>query len=295
MSGVALAHGLALVAGALAGPAAAAALGGALRPIAKVVDRLIASAFEGARTTLAPLRRAASHGSDPSTVERRRLRVAGFVAGAAAGWAIGGGRVALVGSVGIALMLPRVAMWRRVRYGRRVEAGAAAAALSISGALGGGGSIRAAVASAAHELDGPIALELRRTAVELDAGASLDVALDGLVTRAPSPSIVLIAAAVQLQRRSGGDLAALLRRIAASIEDEHRAAEEANAATAQARVTSAMVLALPQAGVGLAELASPGLLGRMLGSPLGASMVVAALGLQAIGALAVRRMARVTV
>jgi tight adherence protein B len=192
-------------------------------------------------------------------------------------------------------MLPRVAMWRRARYGRRVEAGAAAAALSISGALAGGGSIRAAVASAAHELDGPIALELRRTAVELEAGASLDVALDGLVTRAPSPSIVLIAAAVQLQRRSGGDLAALLRRIAASLEDEHRAAEEANAATAQARVTSAMVLALPPAGVGLAELASPGLLGRMLGSPLGASLVLAALGLQAIGALAVRRMARVTV
>ena len=201
-----------------------------------------------------------------------------------AGWIIGGGGAALAAGIAGALLLPRVATWRRARYGRRVEAGAAGAALSMSGALAGGGSIRAALAAAAHELDGPIAIELRRTAVELEAGASLDGALDSLIARAPSRSMLLITAAVQLQRRSGGDLAALLRRIAASVEDEHRAAEEANAATAQARVTSTMVLALPPAGIAFAELASPGLVGRMLGSPVGVSLVIAAGGLQAVGA-----------
>jgi tight adherence protein B len=163
----------------------------------------------------------------------------------------------------------------------------------MSGALAGGGSIRAAIAAAANELDGPIAIELRRTAVELEAGASLDAALDSLVARAPSRSMVLITAAVQLQRRSGGDLAALLRRIASSVEDEHRAAEEANAATAQARATSMMVLALPPAGIALAEVASPGLIGRMLGSPIGVSLVIAASVLQAVGAVAVKRLARI--
>ena len=213
--------------------------------------------------------------------------------GAGAGWIIGGGGTALAAGIAGTLLLPRVATWRRARYGRRVEAGAAGAALSISGALAGGGSIRAALAAAASELDGPIAIELRRTAVELEAGASLDGALDSLVARAPSRSMLLITAAVQLQRRSGGDLAALLRRIAASVEDEHRAAEEANTATAQARVTSMMVLALPPAGIAFAEMASPGLVGRMLGSPIGVSLVIAAGGLQAVGAVAVRRLARI--
>jgi tight adherence protein B len=143
------------------------------------------------------------------------------------------------------------------------------------------------------ELEGPISVELRRTAVELEAGARLDAALDGLVDRAPSPGIVLLAAAVQLQRRSGGDLAALLRRLARSLEHERRAAEEANAATAQARVTSTMVLALPPAGMVLAELASPGLIGRMLGSAIGMTLLALAVALQLGGAVLVRRLTRV--
>ena len=43
----------------------------------------------------------------------------------------------------------------------------------------------------------------------------------------------------------------------------------------QARVTSMMVLALPPAGIAFAEVASPGLVGRMLGSPIGVSLVIA--------------------
>jgi tight adherence protein B len=202
--------------------------------------------------------------------------------------------VAVAAAAAGALWLPRVAVWRRGRYGRRVEAGAAPAALALSGALAGGQSIRAAIGSAARELEGPISVELHRTAIELGTGASLDAALDGLVARAPSQSILRLAAAIQLQRRSGGDLASLLRRIAGSLEEERRATEDARAATAQARVTSAMVLALPPAGMALAELASPGLVGRMIGSDVGAALVVCALGLQCGGALAVRRLARVT-
>jgi tight adherence protein B len=293
MSGNGVAYLLSVAAGALAGPPAALLLARGGAALAKPVDRLSEGALELLGRTFAPLRRAASHGQNPSAVERRRLRIAGAVAGAGAGWIVGGGGAALVAGIAGALLLPRVATWRRARYGRRVEAGAAGAALSMSGALAGGGSIRAAIAAAAHELDGPIAIELRRTAVELEAGASLDAGLDNLIARAPSRSMLLITAAVQLQRRSGGDLAALLRRIASSVEDEHRAAEEANAATAQARVTSMMVLALPPAGIAFAEVASPGLVGRMVGSPIGVSLVIAASALQAVGAVAVRRLARI--
>jgi tight adherence protein B len=289
-----LAPVLALIAGALAGAVAVTELGRILPAVGRLGDALIAAAVQAVHSTLGPLERAASEGSDPSAPERRRLRVAGAAVGAAGGWLLGGGRLALVAAVVAAAMVPRAAQQRRLRYGRRVERGAAQAALSISGALAGGGSIRAAITSAATELNGPIALELGRTAVELEAGASVDAALDGLVARAPSGSVVLICAAIQLQRRSGGDLAALLRRIAASLEDEQRATEEARAATAQARVTSTIVLALPPAGILLAELASPGLLGRILASPIGAAFIATALGLQALGAVAIRRLARMT-
>lgn len=285
-------HGLALLAGALAGPAAVAMLVRALERFADSGRRAIARMGLTIDATVAPLRLAASHGHDPSRAERRRLRMAGAAAGLVAGWALGGSRAAVAGALAGALALPRTATWRRARYARRVAAGAGPAAQAMAGALTGGGSIRAAIGAAAGELEGPIAVELRRTAVELEAGARLDAALDGLVDRAPSPGIVLLAAAVQLQRRSGGDLAALLRRLARSLEQERRAAEEADAATAQARMTSTLVLVMPVAAMVLAELASPGLIGRMLGSGLGATLIAVALGLELGGAILVRRLAR---
>ena len=123
------------------------------------------------------------HGQNPSAVERRRLGVAGAVAGAAACWIVGGGGAAFVAGIAGALLLPRVATWRRVRYGRRVGAGAAGRALDVRRARRGG-SIRAAPPPRGARARRPIAIELRRAAVELEAGASLD-ALDDLIARAP--------------------------------------------------------------------------------------------------------------
>ena len=292
MSTVAPAYLLALAGGALCGPAAVIALT-RTAPVAHALDRLLVGACTLIDSTLAPLRRAGSHGQDPSAPERMRLRWGGMLAGGCAGWAAAGWPGGLMAGLAGALAAPRAATARRTRYSHRVEAGAGPAAVAIAGALTGGSSVRTAVGAAAREVDGPVSIELARVAVQLEAGASLDSALDGLVSRAPSRSITLIAAAIQMQRRSGGDLAALLRRIASSLDDERRAADEAAAATAQARATSVLVVALPPVGLVLAELASPGLLGRMIGSPVGASLVMAALALQVVGALAVRRLARV--
>jgi len=293
VSGVAPAYLLMAAAGALTGPVIVWAAGRIAPAAMSGVDGVMVRGLALVDATFAPLRRAGSHGNDPSVTERRRLHAAGAVGGAMAGWIVAGALFGVLAAVVAAVWLPRVARWRRARYSRRVEAGAAAAALSISGSLAGGGSIRSAIGAAARELDGPAAVELGRTAVDLESGASLDGALDGLVARASSSGIALIAAAMRLQRRSGGDLAALLRRIATSLEEERRAVEEARAATAQARVTALMVLALPPFGVLLSELASPGLLARMLGSPVGMSLVLVALGLQAVGAVFVRRLARI--
>ena len=67
--------------------------------------------------------------------------------------------------------------------------------------------------------------------------------------------------------------------------------EEARAATAQARFTAVLVIALPVCGIALGTLASPGLVGRMTASPLGIGLLVAALSLQVSGAVLIRRLA----
>ena len=62
-----------------------------------------------------------------------------------------------------------------------------------------------------------------------------------------------------LQRDAGGDLAALLRDLAAALEERGRVVADARSATAQARFTALLVTALPAAGLVLGELAQPGL------------------------------------
>jgi tight adherence protein B len=165
--------------------------------------------------------------------------------------------------------------------------------LALADALGGGHSLRGAVAEAAAGLAGAPGHELRRVARELDLGARTDAALDAMRVRVAAPATDTIVAACLLQRRSGGDLARLLRDCARSLEDQERLRSEARAATAQARFTGAIVVALPVAGALLAELASPGYLRSLSGSFLTAWLGGLAIAMQVIAALLIRRLGRV--
>jgi tight adherence protein B len=223
---------------------------------------------------------------------RRKLRAVAGVAGFTGAILLMTLAGAILLGAGAAWFAPRVVAARRARHGRRVEEGAGPAALAIAGALSAGMTARSAICAAATETNGAIARELGRTAWELEMGAATDAALDRLHARCCSRSLALIAAAIQVQRHSGGDLAQLMRGIAASIQDEQRVTEEARTATSQARFTAAVVIGLPMCGIALGELASPGLAGRMVANGAGVGLLTAALMLQVCGALAIRRLGR---
>ena len=89
-------------------------------------------------------------------------------------------------------------------------------------------------------------------------GAGTEAALERLRSRSASRGVALIVAALQVQRRTGGDLARVLRDVATALDQDRRVIQEANAATAQARYTAMVVVALPLCGIGLGALASPG-------------------------------------
>ena len=243
-------------------------------------------------SVLAPIRRADVEGRDPTRAERRRLQAAVALASLPAALAIDP-LIAMALAVGAALLVPRVLVWRRARYTRRLGDGTAAAAMRIADGLASGHTARAAIALAAAELHGPIARELARVAADVELGATTDAALGALRERAGSRRVDLLVAAIRLQRRSGGNLAALLRDVAAALEDQSRLEAEARAETAQARFTSTVVLAMPVCLLALYELVSPGTVGRLTGSALGLWLVGLAVALQAIGAVLVRRLARV--
>jgi tight adherence protein B len=232
-------------------------------------------------------------GRDPGAAERRRLLLAGAAVVGASGWLVGGAVGGLALGAGGPWLVARLLRARRERFRRAVDAGVPALSLAVADALAGGHSLRAALAEATRSVDGPAGHELRRACAELAVGAATEDALEAMRARVRSQRLDTVVAACVLQQRAGGDLARLLRESARSMEEQARLEGELRAATAQARFTGLIVVALPLGGAALAELASPGWLASLLGSFLTAWLVGIALFLQVLAALLIRRLGRV--
>jgi tight adherence protein B len=270
-----------------------AGAGGLLAVAAR--EALLASpaAVEWVRLALEPLLRAGREGYSPSTPERRKLAVLGAGSAIAAGWFVGGAAVALP----LAVAGPALAAWgissRRARYRAAVERALPAVAAAIADSLTAGRTLRASFPAAATSLDGPPAVELARLGAELDLGAPTADAIAAWRRRMRSPRVDSFAAAVLSQRLSGGDLAGLLRRFAAGAAERDRVAEDAKAATAQARFTGLLVVAMPTGGALFAELIQPGFLLGVLRAPASAFLLALAAVLQSAGFVAIRRLSKV--
>jgi tight adherence protein B len=237
-----------------------------------------------------PLLRAGNEGYAPTPEEQRRLALLG--SGALLTLALfvaGPGPVAMVAAAG-----PASAGWivarRRERYRRAVERSVPQIASAIADAVSGGRSVRAALAASAAAVEGRPAAELARVRAELEVGASTAEALAALRGRVRSPRVDALATALVSQQGAGGDVAALMRRLGAASAERDRVADDARAATTQARFTGLLVAAMPAGGALFAELLEPGFVGRVLSEPAAATMLLLAGALQVAGFALIRRL-----
>ncbi|HVO53227.1 MAG TPA: type II secretion system F family protein [Solirubrobacterales bacterium] len=276
---------LPLLLGAAAGGLVALALREALLA-SPAAARWLAAALE-------PLRRAGREGYAPSTPERRRLAALGALAAIAGGWFLAGPRLALPLSVAGPAAVAWAIASRRRRYRRAVELSLPEVATAIADSLSAGRSLRASLAAAAAYLDGPPATELARLGAELELGAATAVAVAAWRRRLRSSRVDAFAAALLSQQLAGGDLAGLLRRFAAGAAERDRVAEDARSATAQARFTGLLVVAMPSGGALFAELISPGFLAGLVVVPAAVVMLALAAALQLVGFVAIGRLSRV--
>lgn len=271
--------------GALAGLLAAAALREAVLASPQAA-RWLAEAVD-------PFVRVGREGHVPTSLERRRLALLGTAVLLVCGWLVAG----LPLAISLAVGGPVAASWavsrRRARYRRAVERELPALAVALADALASGRSVRGAIGPAAGSLDGPIAAELARVVADLELGASTADAIDGFRRRLRSRRADAFAAALLSPRLGGGDMALLLRRYAAAASESDRLGEDARAATAQARFTGLLVVAMPTGGAIFGELVHPGFIGSMLASPGAAALLIAAAAMQLLGFAAIRRLSSI--
>lgn len=244
------------------------------------------------RLALEPLVRAGREGYLPSRPEYRRLAVALAALALCFGWAALG----TTGALAAAVLAPLAARWllagRQCRYRRRLEAALPEVANALADSLAAGRSLRGALAEVGGSLEGAAAAEFGLLSREIELGRSTTAAVSALRRRNRSARVDAFCAALLVGRESGGDLAALMRRFAAAAAARDRAERDARSATAQARFTGLLVVAMPLGGLLFAEFAQPGIATSLFGSPLAIVLAALALGMQVIGFLIIRRLAR---
>ncbi|MFN8161496.1 MAG: type II secretion system F family protein [Solirubrobacterales bacterium] len=245
------------------------------------------------RSALEPLRRASREGRDPTRPELRRLGLLGAGAAVLAGWFLAGPAAGCALALAAPTLAASAARRGAHRYRRRVEAALPQIAGSVADSLAAGRSLRGALALAADSLDGPAAGELARLGAELELGAPTEAALEALRRRLRSERVDALCAALLSQRVSGGDLAGLLRGFARASAEREEAMREARTATAQARFTGLLVVAMPAGAALFAEALEPGFLGRLASSPAALALTAAAAALQLAGFAAIRRLSRI--
>lgn len=249
----------------------------------------------GLTSALLPAREAGESGRAVPAGEQRQLAVLIVLTVAACGWFLSGPLMALVLAACGPAAATRLFRLRRARWRRRAAAGAAPAALALADALAAGSAMPRAIAIAAADgaVGGAARSLLSEASTAIALGESTTQALNRVRRRAGAGPWDALAAAILMQRESGGDLAALLRDLAHSAQGAQSLEADARAASAQARLTAQIVLALPLLAVLLGEVVVPGTLASMLSGVLGRTLLLAAAVLQIGAFVLVTRIARV--
>ena len=167
--------------------------------------------------------------------------------------------------------------------------------LLISSALKSGYSFLKALQVVAKEMPAPMSEVARKVVEECQFGVPMEDALVRMAERASSYDLDLVTTAVIIQSQVGGSLAEILDSIAETIRERIQIQAEVSALTAEGRL-SGIVLSLMAPGMAVAlSVLNPTYMGVLIGDPLGQKMIVAAIVLQILGIVLIKRMMRVEV
>ncbi|MGO9172163.1 MAG: type II secretion system F family protein [Rhodomicrobium sp.] len=111
--------------------------------------------------------------------------------------------------------------------------------------LKAGHAVSVAISSLAQNMPDPIGAEFRLTAAEMTYGLDLETAMANLHTRVGQPDLGLIALAVSMQSKTGGNLAEVLANLSRIIRERFKLRRKAHALAAEGRFSALILSALP--------------------------------------------------
>ncbi|HEX3299919.1 MAG TPA: type II secretion system F family protein [Actinomycetota bacterium] len=204
--------------------------------------------------------------------------------------ALGGWAVARIPGIVIAVSIAAVVRTVRRRRAASVspiliEERFADAVGALAAAVRSGASLMQAIRYAATEAAPPVRDDLADVVEQLDTGIALDQALRSWSAGRPNANVELVVGALELHRRSGGDLPAVLDQVVGAVRDRVSISREVRSLTAQARMSAWILGLLPVGFFAFLWLTSRRDIEGAMSTPVGIACVVVGLLLE-LGAFA---------
>src|SRR3954467_11380162 len=146
-----------------------------------------------------------------------------------------------------------------------------------------------------REFPEPVSGEFRRTFEEHNLGLPIEVALQKLAKRVPSLDVHFFVSAVLLQKRTGGNLAEILDKLAYVIRERFKLRGRIRAVSAHGRMTASALSLIPIAVAVLMFYTNPEYVKFFFTDDVGNIMLGAAVALQIIGYLIMKQIVKIEV
>jgi tight adherence protein B len=219
-----------------------------------------------------------------------------FAAGCLLGWMLTSSFIMAAGLGAVAAGAPVLWIWRK-RKSRlfRFEELFPDALEFVSRSMRAGHAFSVSLEMIHREFQEPIAGEFRRTFEEHNLGLPIEIALQKLAKRVPSLDVHFFVSAVLLQKRTGGNLAEILDKLAYVIRERFKLRGRIRAVSAHGRMTAAALSAIPAAVAVLMFYTNPDYVKFFFKDETGNIMLGAAVFLQLVGYLIMKKIVNIEV
>ncbi|HKY20084.1 MAG TPA: type II secretion system F family protein [Vicinamibacterales bacterium] len=160
----------------------------------------------------------------------------------------------------------------------------------IARALRAGHAFTTGLGMVAEEVPDPVGSEFRLLYEHQNFGLPLPEAMKKFAERLPLLDARFFVTAVLTQRESGGNLSEVLDNLSAVIRERFKVKRQVRVLTAHGRITGWVLVALPPIMAVVFFMLIPDTMMLLVTDPMGINMVIAAVIMQIVGTLVIRKL-----
>jgi tight adherence protein B len=197
---------------------------------------------------------------------------------------------ALLGGVmGLAFIPRMILRMREKRRKKQFDRQVLDVVMLLSSCLKGGLSFQQSIEVIVEEMPPPAQQEYGLVLKENKMGKTMDQALENLLNRMYSSDLELVVNSILVAKETGGDLTKVLARLSTTIRDNRKVKENIETLTLQGRLQGVIMSFLPLVFVYWVWQQNPHHFDIMFRSEMGRMLLVAAIILQLLGMILIRK------